>query len=190
MRIKLYNFDYYTMTEKQKIMVEKVTKLTNEELRQLCDATEETMKETKGFNIGYNNSGVLAKNYLESYFRGISIVPERDLYVVKLDGVIVGSLQLVKPPANHQTIAFFCSIDNHFIAPWARGKGLGNKLLEKAETDARNLGFIMMKLSVRATRKAAIALYRKNHYNHWGTLQKYEFMEGEIVPGLFFYKDL
>jgi ribosomal protein S18 acetylase RimI-like enzyme len=177
-------------TESAEIIVERLTKFENNDLGDLCDATEATVFNTYGFSIGFQHSGLPERQYLEAYFRGVLIVPERELFVVRYDGVIAGSIQLVKPSPNNKTSAFACSVDNHFVAPWARGHGLAKKLLEYAEDEARRQNFAILKLSVRATREAAINLYKNSGYKLWGTLDKYEVMADEIVAGHFFYKDL
>jgi ribosomal protein S18 acetylase RimI-like enzyme len=173
-----------------KITVEKVSQFKGMELSDLCDATEATMNDTYGFSIGFNRAEPPVRNVLESYFKGVLIIPERQLIVGRYDGTIAGSIQLVKPGPSNQTSSFACSVDNHFVAPWARGYGMAKMLLEAAEEEARNCGFTLLKLSVRATREAAIKLYESCGYIKWGTLDKYEFMAGKIVAGHFYYKDL
>ena len=51
-----------------------------------------------------------------------------------------------------------------WVAPEARGLGLGRRLLQKLEHDARNRGVKVLRLETNRTLKAAIALYRKNGY--------------------------
>lgn len=50
------------------------------------------------------------------------------------------------------------------ITQTARGQGLGAKLLEAAEREARNHGCATMKLEVRTDNIAAMALYEKRGY--------------------------
>jgi ribosomal protein S18 acetylase RimI-like enzyme len=175
---------------KANIRVELLNEFKGEDLNDLCDATEATMKDTYGFSIGFHRSEPLVRDRLEAYFKGVLLVPERQLVVGRYDGTIAGSIQLIKPAASNQTSAFAASVDNHFVAPWARGHGIARKLLEEAENEARRCGLTLLKLSVRATREAAIHLYETCGYTRWGTLEKYEIMAGEIVAGHFYYKDL
>ncbi len=42
---------------------------------------------------------------LETYFRGVLLVPERELFVARLDGHVVGSAHLVRPPRNNEAQA-------------------------------------------------------------------------------------
>ena len=75
-------------------------------------------------------------------------------------------------------------------SPWARGHGLAKVLLEAAEKGAREAGLSVMRLDVRATQTRAIALYEGCHYRRWGTLQKYHMVDGQLVAGYFYVKDL
>ena len=71
------------------------------------------------------------------YFRGVLLVPERELFVARLDGVIVGSAQLVRPPRNNEAQAFAATLMHSFIAPYARGHGLARLLTERRRGAAR-----------------------------------------------------
>jgi ribosomal protein S18 acetylase RimI-like enzyme len=172
------------------VTIEQVTKLSKKDLNELCEATESTIMDTYGFSIGFHKSGLPDRDYLESYFQGVLIVPERELFIARLNDIIAGSIQLVKPARSNQTSSFACSLDNHFVAPWARGHKIAQLLLKALEEKARQEGYSLLKLSVRANREAAISLYEKAGYIRWGTLDKYELMAGEIVAGHFYYKDL
>ena len=45
------------------------------------------------------------------YFRGVLLVPERELFVARLNGDIVGSAILVRPPRNNEAQAFAATPD-------------------------------------------------------------------------------
>ena len=172
------------------IEIEELHEYKGTDLCDLCDATEATMRDTYGFSIGFNRYESPGRSQLESYFRGILLVPEREIIVGRFDKVIAGSIQLVKPSPSNETSAFAANVDNHFVAPWARGFGLAKALLVAAEDKAREDGFTVIKLSVRANREAAIKLYESCDYTRWGTLDKYEMYGGEIIAGHFYYKNL
>lgn len=167
-----------------------VKSLNEMELEDLCDTTVETMRDTSGFNIGTQAIDPIEKAKLMSYWEGVLLVPERRLIIGRLDGTIAGSVQIIIPSPNNHTSQFACSIDNHFVAPWARGYGLSNLLLEHAEIEAKKLGISVVKLSVRETRPAAIAVFEKRDYIKWGVLPKYELDQGKIVAGYFYYKEI
>ncbi len=173
-----------------KIRVEKLEKFNSMDIEDICDATIDTMKETSGFNIGTQSITPVQRSQIMAYWEGVLLVPERILFVGRLDGVIAGAAQLVKPSPNNQISLFACNIDNHFVAPWARGHGISNLLLDHIETEARLLGYSIIKLSVRETRQAAISVFEKRNYVRWGILPKYEVDKGEIVSGYFYYKEL
>lgn len=172
------------------ISVEKIKTLNAMDLEDLCDATIATMKETSGFNVGTQTLDPIEKARIASYWEGVLMVPERTLFVGRLDGVVSGSVQLLSPSPSNQTSKFSCSVDNYFVAPWARGHGMSDILLEQVEAEAKINGLSIIKLSVRETRSAAITVFEKRGYIRWGVLPKYELDQGRIVAGYFYYKDL
>ncbi len=170
--------------------VEILQSLNSIDIEDICDATVDTMKETLGFNIGTQSTQAMHREAITSYWEGVLLVPERVLIIGRLDGTIAGALQVVKPSLSNHTSSFACSIDNHFVAPWARGHGLSNMMLAKAEQEAQHNGYKIIRISVRETREAAIKVFEKRGYIKWGTLPKYEFDQGKIVAGHFYYKEL
>ena len=127
---------------------------------------------------------------MERYWKGVLIVPERHLFVAKLDGVVAGSAQLVAPPRNNEAQAHSAQLTTSFVAPWARGHGLARKLVQAVETAARETGYRVLNLDVRETQRAAIALYKALGFQHWGTHPLYAIVRGQGIAGHFFYKDL
>jgi ribosomal protein S18 acetylase RimI-like enzyme len=173
-----------------KIEAQTIVTLNALELEDLCDATIATMQETSGFTIGTQSIDPIEKAKIMSYWEGVLLIPERILIVGRFDGAIAGSVQVIIPSPNNHTSKFACSIDNHFVAPWARGHGLSNLLLECAEEEAKKRSLSVIKLSVRETRTAAIRVFEKRGYIKWGVLPKYEFDKGKVVAGYFYYKEL
>src|SRR5271168_4695291 len=106
---------------------------------------------------------------LEQYFRGVLLVPERELIVGRMDGVIYGAAQLLLPSRNNEAQAFAASIMHLFVAPYARGHGLARLILQRIEDHARGLGFHVLNLDIRATQLGAIALYEDMGFVRWGT---------------------
>ena len=166
--------------------VERITEFRHADLTELVTATEDAIRE----GIGFNWVLPPGKDMLETYWKGVLVVPERVLFGGRLDGTLVGSIQLVKPGPSKETSSFAASIEAHFIAPWARGHGLAKMLLQAAEREARVQGYSVLKLSVRDTQEAAITLYEENGYTHWGTLPYYEFESARMIAGRFYYKNL
>jgi ribosomal protein S18 acetylase RimI-like enzyme len=176
---------------KASIKIERITEFKNTDLSDLCDATEATILDTtSSFNIGLKRSEPLVRERMEAYWKGVSLVKERHLIVGRLDGVIAASTQLIMPNPNNQTSGFSCSVNHHFVAPWARGHGLAKQLLKAAEDAAKAAGMTLIKLNVRADLDSAIKLYESCGYRRWGTLDKFEMIDGKMVAGHFYCKDL
>jgi ribosomal protein S18 acetylase RimI-like enzyme len=168
------------------IKVERITDFKNADLDELCQATQDAIRD----GIGFNWITPPSMDVLESYYRGTLVVPERILFTGRLDGTMAASIQLLKPPPSRQLAAFSCTITNHFVAPWARGHGLARMLLQAAQDEAAELGFSVITLSVRATQEAAIRLYEESGYVRWGILPYYESVNDTMIAGHFFYKNL
>lgn len=163
---------------------ERITELKSSDLANLCDATEAAIKD----GLGFNWTSVPSREVLEAYWRGVLLIKDRELFGARLDGNLVGAVQLVKPPASRQSMAFAANITNHFMAPWARGHGLAVELLKAAEEEARQLGFTVLKLEVRGSQENAIKLYEEHGYQCWGILPEYEMVNGTLYSGHFFFK--
>lgn len=166
--------------------VERMTEFRHADLTEMVQATEDAVRE----GIGFNWVLPPGKDVLETYWKGVLVVPERVMFAGRLDGTLAASVQLVKPGLSKETSSFAASIEAHFVAPWARGHGLAKMLLEAAEREARSQGFSVLRLSVRETQDAAIKLYEENGYICWGVLPFYEFVNAKMIAGRFYYKNL
>ena len=168
------------------LKTEKLTELKRADKASLCEATEEAIRD----GIGFNWNTAPAREVLEAYWRGVLVVPGRELFVGRLDGTIAGAIQLVKPPASKQSQAFRARITNHFVAPWARGHGMAVQLLADAEAEAKRHGFRALTLEVRESQKRAIEIYESHGYSKWGEMPYYEMINGRMVAGSFYAKTL
>ena len=168
------------------LSVSLATELAEDDLQALCEAADAAIIDGGGF--GWVNPP--GRPALESYFRGMLLVPERQLFVGRLDGIIVGSAQLVRPPRNNEAQAFAASLMHSFVAPYARGHGLARLLTRRVEEAARGLGFMMLNLDVRETQTAAIKLYEGAGYQRWGEHPAYARVGGVMIRGLFYCKRL
>lgn len=166
--------------------VERLTEFRHADLTELVQATEDAVRD----GIGFNWLVPPGKDILETYWKGVLVVPERVLFVARIDGTLAGSAQLVKPGPSKETSSFCASLEAHFVAPWARGHGLAKALLEAAEREARAQGFSVLRLSVRETQEAAIKLYEESGYTCWGVLPYYEYVNAQMIAGRFYYKNL
>lgn len=161
-------------------------KLRSADLHDLCDAANEAIRAGGGFGWMAPPS----RDVMERYWRGVLIVPERLLFVGRLDGVIAGSAQLIRPPRNNEAQAHACSLTTAFVASWARGHGLARRLTQAVEDEARTLGFRVLNLDVRETQTAAIHLYERMGFTRWGTHPCYAWVDGRPVAGHYYYKEL
>ena len=98
------------------LFVERLTTFTDEDLNALCEATDAAIIDGGGF--GWVQPP--GRRAMEGYFRGVLLVPERELFVARLDGTVVGSAHLVRPPRNNEAQAFAAQLMHSYIAPYAR----------------------------------------------------------------------
>ncbi|HVC56727.1 MAG TPA: GNAT family N-acetyltransferase [Stellaceae bacterium] len=169
-----------------RIAVEHLTQYSGTDLDDLCEATESAIGEGGGF--GWLK--VPARQVLENYWKGVLVVPDRRLVVGRLDGVIAGSAQLSRAPRNNEAQAFAGTLAGAFVAPWARGRGIGRRIVMDIERLARELGLVVLNLDLRDTQEAAIGLYEGLGYRRWGTHPCYAQVEGRIVAGYYYFKRL
>lgn len=168
------------------ILVSIVTELKRNELAELCEATELAI--TAGGGFGWLKPP--HRNILEVFWKGVILVPDRILFVGKLDGTIAASAQLVRPTRNNEAQNHSAQITTSFVAPWARGHGLARHLTLAVEKEARNCNIKVLNLDVRETQQAAISLYRNLGYHEVGRHPRYAQVNGEYVGGLYFWKSL
>lgn len=169
-----------------RLSVEVAERLKGGDLNDLCEAAELAIRAEGGF-------GWLippAREVMERYWRGVLTVPERTLFLARVDGVVAGSCQLVRPPRNNEAQAMTVQITTTFLGPWARGHKLARMLLEAAEVRALQDGFAVINIDVRETQTVAIALCETLGYTLWGTHPCYARVDGRFVPGRYYFKDL
>ena len=166
--------------------VERLTEIAEDDLAALCEAADAAILDGGGF--GWINSP--GRQGMQRYFRGVLLVPERELFVARLDGALVGSAQLVGPSRNNEAQAFAASLMHTFVAPYARGKGLGRMLLRAVEDHAKSHGYHVLNLDVRETQTAAIALFEKLSFTRWGTHPAYARVAGRTIGGFYYCKSL
>jgi ribosomal protein S18 acetylase RimI-like enzyme len=166
--------------------VAELSEFAGNALEELCEASEAAIHEGGGF--GWLKPP--PRNIMEAYWKGVLLVPERHLFVARLDGVICGSAQLARPARNNEAQAFSAQLTSAFVAPWARGHGLARGLVLAVEECARALGAEVLNLDVRSTQTAAIQLYDGLGYIRWGTHPAYARVDRAIIPGHYYYKVL
>jgi ribosomal protein S18 acetylase RimI-like enzyme len=166
--------------------VDMADQLSDDDIAELVDATETAIVDGGGFGwLKPPPQGVL-----ERFWRGVLLVPERNLFIGRLDGRVAGSAQLIRPAKNNEAQAFAATITTNFVSPWARGHGLARDLTVAVEDEARNQGFRILTLDVRESQTAAIQLYESLGYERWGTNPNYATVGGKIISGGYYSKRL
>lgn len=166
------------------LSVERAEALTDADLADLCEATDAAIIAGGGFGWVEPQG----RELLSRHFRGVLLVPERELFVARMDGVVVGSAQLLRPPRNNEAQAFSATLAHVYLAPYARGHGLARLLMERVEERAASLGHRVLNLDVRATQADAIVLFEGLGYTRWGTHPAYARVKGQTVAGHFYFK--
>jgi len=166
------------------LWVDRVTGLDDHDIAELCEATDAAIIEGGGFGW-VEPQGRAA---LERHFRGVLLVPERELFVARLDGMVVGSAQLVRPHRNNEAQAFSANLTHAYIAPYGRGHGLARLMIQKVEERAAALGHRVLNLDVRETQLTAISLFQALGYVLWGSHPVYARVRGQTVAGQYYYK--
>jgi ribosomal protein S18 acetylase RimI-like enzyme len=168
------------------LAVDRAASLSDDDLDQLCEAAAAAIIDGGGFGwVRPQPRGVL-----ETWFRGVLLVPERALFLARLDGMVVGSAQLVRPARNNEAQAFAATLAHAFVAPYARGHGLARLLIARAEEYAAATGAKVLNLDLRETQDAAIALYESLGYVCWGRHPAYAMVDGRVVAGRAYFKPL
>jgi ribosomal protein S18 acetylase RimI-like enzyme len=160
--------------------------LNASDLNDLCDATDAAIKSGGGF--GWLE--LPAREILERYWQGVVAMPQRLLLVARLDGVICGTCQLIKPVQQNEAQKHMMQLTTHFVSPWARGHGLARKLLLEAEKLALKEDGLVLNLDVRETQEAAISLYESQGYTRYGSHPFYAKIDGDMVRGFYYTKHL
>jgi ribosomal protein S18 acetylase RimI-like enzyme len=169
-----------------KTSVEKLVKLSRRDLQEICDAAEDGIRAGGGF--GWLKPP--ERQVMENYWKGALLVPERSVIIGRLDEVIAGSAQLVRPSRNNEAQAHSAQMTTNFVASWARDHGLARMIALAVEEEARSHGVSVLSLDVRESQTAAVQLYQSLGYLHYGTHPRYARVDGQWVAGLFFWKDL
>ena len=131
---------------------------------------------TLRLNALETNPEAFGSSYEESreqpieFYRGRIPEPDSDsvIFVTEKDGHFVGMMGFVRQTRLKQAHSSF--IWGVYIAPEARGNGLGRKLMEHVMAHATQLkGLRQIQLSVVTSNTAALKLYQSFGFEIWGT---------------------
>ncbi len=164
--------------------VEHITQFHAGDIDDLCDATDAAIESGGGF--GWVE--LPAREVLERYWQGVVTMPSRELFVARLDGVICGTCQLVKPPNNNEAQSFALQLTTNFIAPWARSHRLAEMLIRIAEKYAIKEKYEVINLDIRETLTSAMRLYESMGYQQIGQHPHYAKVDGEVLKGYYYCK--
>ena len=168
------------------IKVDVLRSINPTDLADLCNVTEQAIKNGGGFGwLKVPTTGELKK-----FWKGVVVIPNRSLVVGRLNNAIAGTLQTKIQPPNNEAQQNILNIFSHFVAPWARGFGLAKAMIDKAESLGLQNGANCAHLDVRETQEAAIKLFESKGYTRWGINPYYAVVNGKNIQGYYFYKKL
>ena len=104
--------------------------------------------DTSSFISAHDYEGETAK------FPGEYVAPYGRLLVARYDGEVGGCIALGKLSPE------ICEMRTLFVRPQYRGLGMGKKLVEATLTEARTIGYSIMRLETLAFMESALGLYR------------------------------
>ena len=174
------------LKEKIIISVDNIETLTDVDLADLCNITEQAIKAGGGF--GWLR--VPTRDILIDYWTKRTNDKHIKLIVGRLNGVIAGTLQLNYEAPNIESRKNIAQIRRQFVAPWARGYGLAKSMIDFSESKAKENNIKSIQLAVRETQQAAVQLFSGKDYKVWGENPYYAFINGSFVKGIYFYKNI
>jgi ribosomal protein S18 acetylase RimI-like enzyme len=166
--------------------IEEAETFAGNDLAELCDLAADAIVDGDGFLW----VKVPAARILENYWHGVLLVPERSLFIARLDGRIAGTAQLVRPSVNNESGAFAAQITTLIVAPWARRHGLAHGMMQRLEELARGRGYTVLDLDVRSDRLPAIRLFEAHGFTRWGVKARYARIHGRYISGFYYSKNL
>ena len=172
--------------ENMNIAVESLVKISETDLADLCNITEQAIKAGGGF--GWLTIPPIET--LKRYWNGIVLIKTNKLIVVRLNGGIASALQIYFNPLNNEAQKNISKIKSHFVAPWARGYGLAKAMIDQAVEISKENNKKSIQLDIRETQSAAIKLFENKGFVKWGENPSYAFINGTKVKGFYYYKDL
>ncbi|MEM6834658.1 MAG: GNAT family N-acetyltransferase [Pseudomonadota bacterium] len=166
------------------ISVDHITRLSDDDLDALVQATEATIED--GSNSSWRGSP--SHDKLRAFWSGVALSPTRHLIVARLGGSIVGAVQIVQAGPLSEIGPEVAELDNFFLSPDARGHGLAGRIVRYAEEVARSLGIISLDFTVRDDRSDAVQIFEAMGYTRWAKKRTFRFSGGQFQAGLYYTK--
>ncbi|MCK5384863.1 MAG: GNAT family N-acetyltransferase [Alphaproteobacteria bacterium] len=164
--------------------VEHVKEFHSGDLNDLCDAADASIADGNG--LGWLDLPIPEE--MKRYWNGIVPMPSRDLFVARLDGVICGACQTVKPRLRNEAQGFHIQIITHFVAPWARDRNFTRQLFGLAEEFAIENGFKIINLDIRETLTETMRLYEMLGFRRYGEHPAHTIVDGKVLKGYYYTK--
>lgn len=172
--------------ENMNITVESLSALSEIDLADLCNISEQAIKAGGGF--GWLRIPPIET--LKKYWNGLILIKSNILIVGRLNGAIAGASQISFYPPNNEAQKNISRIQSHFVTPWARGYGLAKAMIDKAIETSKENNKKCIQLDIRETQLAAIQLFESKGFAKWGENPSYAFINGTRIKGYYYYKDL
>ncbi|SEN56309.1 Acetyltransferase (GNAT) family protein [Lihuaxuella thermophila] len=165
------------------LKVEEVAELMPNDLKELAQLLVEVVAD--GASIGFLPP-VTQEEAIQYWTNVLS--PDVILWVARLNGMIVGSIQLhlcTRQNGNHRA-----EIAKLMVHPQARRKGMGRILMQFAEEKAKSENRRLLVLDTRAG-DPSNALYRSCGYVEAGRIPHYaRSADGDLHETVFYYKQI
>jgi hypothetical protein len=160
------------------LTVELATDIHEHDLADLCEATNAAIIEGGGFGwVQQQDRAALAR-----HFRGVLMVPERTLFLARIDGVVVGSAQLVRLPKNNEAQAFARSSPMPTSRPTPAASAW-RALVQRARSTRRAGHPVLEPRRAGLGSASSITLCERLGYTSWGTHPAYARVEGRTGRG-------
>jgi GNAT superfamily N-acetyltransferase len=162
----------------------KLSEISEEEISELSSGLVATVAD--GASVGFLSD--FTSSDAESYWHSVSasLSDYLHLWVVKIEGKIVGSVQFERPAKKNGCIRG--EVQKLFVDPRFRGKGIASKLVNVAEEYAFSTGIETLVLDTE-TGSNAEKLYLKLGWERVGEIPKYALSpSGELKGTTYFYK--
>ena len=172
--------------ENMNIAVDSLEKISETDLADLCNITEQAIK--AGGCFGWLTIPPIET--LKKYWNGLVLIKSNILIVGRLNGTIAGASQISFYPPNNEAQKNISKIQSHFVAPWARGYGLAKAMIDRALEISKENNKKSIQLDIRETQSAAIQLFENKGFSKWGENPSYAFINGTRIKGYYYFKDL
>ena len=172
--------------ESMNIAVESLKKISETDLADLCNITEQAIKAGGGF--GWLTIPPIET--LKKYWNGLILIKSNILIVGRLNGTIAGASQISFYPPNNEAQKNISKIQSHFVAPWARGYGLAKAMIDYAIVKSKENNKHSIQLDIRETQTAAIQLFESKGFIRWGENPTYAYVNGNPIKGYYYYRNI